>query len=331
MEKERFYGSDPEYFIYKYKKQTEFGSLPMIIPPASLITDFGLKFTLSPNNKRVLVEKFNYRIIEDGAALELNFKIPLKTSGEFVNYRREALRDIEYLVGNIDYEFKVSYDLLGFFSIMKYWKNRDKTFHDCVRFGCDPDQFPELYILNGFEEETCKEINASKHHYRYAGGHLHIQNMSDNPDVYFENMELAPIIFDFILGTTNILLSRPEYILAQEKARLKYYGRPGRIRLQKYSDKINGIEYRPPSNQWLNDTYNVSKMLSAANVASLIIENNGANLFFNTFKDKVFDMWQALTDHNKTLSKTLLIDSLEWALDNHFITITEMERIYGSL
>jgi len=331
MEQQRFYGSDPEYFIYMKKKETDFGTIPIIVPPAALFADMGVKFTTSPNGKRVLLEEADYRFIEDGAALELNFKRPLANSQDINNILYSALDNIDYKLRHINYELKISKDVLGYFSVIKYWKNRDKSFTDCVRFGCDPDQFPELYIINGFEEENCKIIDASKHNYRYAGGHLHVQNMSKDSDVYYRYMELAPIVFDFIVGTTNILFQRDNKILTQEKARLIYYGRPGRIRLQKYSDTVNGIEYRPPSNQWINNGYNVNSMLYSADIAASIIEDNGAPKFFSAFQDRVFDMWKALTNHDRAKSKNLLLDSLSWALDNHYITIFQLEKIYGQL
>jgi len=210
-------------------------------------------------------------------------------------------------------------------------EKRDKSFTDCVRFGCDPDIFPKYYKLMDFEKEDCKIIDASNHEYRYAGGHIHIQNMSSNSDIYLDNIELAPIIFDFFVGTNNVILERPATILSQEKARLKYYGRPGRIRIQKYNDKVNGIEYRPPSNHWLNDMYHINSILSSAGIAANIIENDGAKKFFETFKDNIITMWSALINHDKVSAKNLLADSLTWALDNNFITFQDLENVYGQL
>jgi hypothetical protein len=331
---ERFYGSDPEYFIYSEYKQTASGLIPDIIPPASLITDFNVPFTLSKNNKRILIEKPEYRWIEDGAAIELNYKNPIKNPSDFYSIAYGAFRDLNYLLDGISYKvtnkrFKVSTELLGYFDLNKYWKSRDKSFTDCVRFGCDPDIFPKYYLFSGFEKENCKIIDASKHEYRYAGGHIHIQNMSSNSDVYLDNIELAPIIFDFIVGTTNVMINRDFKIINQEKARLKYYGRPGRIRIQKYSPRKNGIEYRPPSNQWLNNPYFINSIITSANIASTIIENNKASDFFYRFQDKITDMWYALTKHDKVLSKTLLTDSLVWAVENNIITIQQLDGIYG--
>jgi hypothetical protein len=329
MEKKRFFGSDPEFFIYATNKQTACGYIPDIIPPASLITDFGVKFTLSNNNKRILLEDTNYRWIEDGAALELNYKKPFNDTKEFYQVTNDAISNIRYLLSSVNRNFILSKEVLGHFDIEKYWKNRDKSFTDCVRFGCDPDVFPQLYLMTGFEKENCKIVDASKHEYRYAGGHIHIQNMSKNSDVYLNNLELAPIIFDFFIGTTNVLCNRDNRILEQEKARLKFYGRPGRIRIQQYSPRKNGIEYRPPSNQWLNSVYNINSILASVNIAASIIENDNASKFFYKFQDKINDMWTALTTHNKILSLNILSDSLAWALENHFITLSQLENMYG--
>jgi hypothetical protein len=337
MENLRFFGCDPEFFIYEHNKETEYGNIPFIIPPASLFTDYNIPFTLSPNNKRILLEEGDFRFIEDGAALELNLKRPIKNTMDFnqlISFSMERIREklYEIFINKSNYSYsrlKLAYDVLGYFSIDKYWKNRDKTFHDCVRFGCDPDIFPEYYLISGFEENTCKEIDARNHEYRYAGGHLHIQNMSDNPDIYYKYVELAPIIYDFFVGTTNVLIRRTENILQQEFARLKYYGRPGRIRLQKYSDKVNGIEYRPPSNQWINNPFSVDVMFNAADVASNIIEYEKAEEFFSTFQDRIYELWKILTNHDKIKCKQMLLDSFEWAFDNHLATISQLEKAAG--
>ena len=330
MNTKRFFGSDPEFFIYKDLVKTKFGEIPDIIPPASLIADMGVNFTVSNNNKRVLLDTDAYKWIEDGSALELNFKTPIESSGSLNRLTNSAMSSVRDFLYKLDVNLKLSKNVLGYFDTKKYWEGRSKDFIDCVRFGCDPDVFPKLYEISGFEEETCKIVDASKHEYRYAGGHIHIQNMSKDSDIYLNNLELAPIVLDFLIGTTNIILERDKSIVVQEKARLKYYGRPGRVRLQKYSDKVNGIEYRPPSNQWIGNPYNINSILESANIACNIIESGFAPKFFETFKDKIYVMWDALTKHDKVIAKDLLSDSLVWLLDNNFTTLKELEGVYGT-
>lgn len=329
MEQKRFYGTDPEFFIYKDFVATSHGKLPNIIPPASLIADMGAKFTVSKNNKRVLINTDDYKVIEDGAALEINFNKPFDNTTILHNTFHKAKDSIKRFLYKFDSDLQLSEDVLGFFNIKDYWEGRDENFIDCVRFGCDPDTFPKLYQISGFEKDVCKIIDASKHEYRYAGGHIHIQNMTNNPDIYLDNLEYAPIVLDFIVGTVNVLLDRTAKIKTQELARLKYYGRPGRVRLQKYSENINGIEYRPPSNQWITDIYSTDYMLNSASIAANIIEKDMAKDFYSEFKGKITEMWDALTFHNKDLASNLLVNSIVWALDNNLVTLKEVEVIYG--
>jgi hypothetical protein len=329
MDETRLYGSDPEFFIYKNTINTIYGDIPNIVPPASLIADMGVKFTVSSNNKRILIDKPDYKVIEDGAALEINFKKPFNNTTQLHHTYYQAKDTIQKFLYGIDMHLKLSEDVLGFFNIKDYWEGRDENFIDCVRFGCDPDTFPKLYSMSGFEKDVCKIIDASKHEYRYAGGHIHIQNMTDNPDIYLDNLEYAPIVLDFIVGTINVLLDRGQKIKTQELARLKYYGRPGRVRLQKYSENKNGIEYRPPSNQWITDTYSTNAILQSASIAAHIIERNMAKEFYLEFKGSISKMWDALTCHNKDLSSTLLVDSIVWALNNNLVTLKDVEVIYG--
>lgn len=331
MDTKRFFGSDPEFFVCKDYIVKDNHSIPCVIPPASLIQDFGMKFTLSKNNKRILLSSDDYNWIEDGSAMELNYKRPFDNSRDLIQTTNQAIRTLSMKLNSIDYDFRVSKDVLGYFDTKKYWEGRDESFIDNVRFGCDPDIFPKLYMLSGFEEDTCKIIDASKHEYRYAGGHIHVQNMSQDSDIYLNNIELAPIIFDFFVGTTNIILERSDTILSQEIERLKYYGRPGRVRLQKYSSKINGLEYRPPSNQWINNPYSVTSILESANISANIVEKGYSKKFFDTFQDRIYDMWDALTKHDKKLSTELFLDSITWALENNLTTLKELEIVYGQL
>jgi len=325
---QRNFGSDPEYFITDRKTvKTEYGELVNVIPPASLITDLGVQYTFSKNNKRILIDNPDYNWIEDGAALELNYKKPHNNPGELNRVNIAAKRVLKTFLQGIDTSLIYAESVLGYFSLKDFSEGRDASFLDCIRFGCDEDKFPNLYLILGFENETCKIVDASKHEYRYAGGHIHTQNMSKYPDIYVENLEYASILFDFIVGTRNILFEREESILNQEKARLKYYGRPGRVRIQKYSDKVNGLEYRPPSNQWINNAYNCNSILYAVDIASNIVEKGGSKKFFNNFQDRVDEVWSALTLHDKKLSENILVDSLTWAVDNYYTDMEGVENV----
>jgi len=119
-------------------------------------------------------------------------------------------------------------------------------------FGCAPD----------FNAYTCSvntpEMDASRHPYRYAGGHMHFGISSkylDESDAEFlaartEKGHLKTIKFlDLILGVTTLGLDNGP----GSKRRREKYGKAGCFRPTPY-----GVEYRTPSCWWLSSPATVS-------------------------------------------------------------------------
>jgi len=315
----RNFGCDPEYFIVGNSN-----SIPGdIIPPAALIADLNFEVIgLTKNNKRILYEGNKYRFIEDGSAAELNLLEPIDDDTQFYNiiacakeeFSRYLMRGCCSLLRNV----------VGDFNINKYWKDRDETFTDCVRFGCDPDAVTDLY--RDFDT-GCKNIDASTHTKRYAGGHLHIQNMSNDPNVWFNEQPYFPVVLDFLLGTKNVLLARDRATIMEEKQRLKYYGFPGRYRFQKYSENTNGVEYRPLSNFWTSSRFAVRDILTLANIAANIVEKQSSMRFVETFYDDIPKVYTALVKYDLEVAKDSLNKSLCWALENNFTDLAEIKYL----
>ena len=101
---------------------------------------------------------------------------------------------------------------------------------------------------------------------RFGGGHIHMQaplnDLAFFEDKYFHVARLM----DILVGNTGIAIKRPnKHWLSAEKKRLKFYGKPGKIRLQEYPDGTKGIEYRTPSNFWITNPNVAFSMLTLMN------------------------------------------------------------------
>lgn len=329
----RTFGTDPEFpFSIDIKDK-----LPMIIPPQSLIEDFGLDFTEDSNEKKQFLSTSHGSVIADGAAFEFNVK-PSTTASALLFSIKSLERSFEMLMQEYSFdkesveEFtgRLQYEVVGYFDLDKYWKNRGESFHECVIFGCDQDFQPELYTELGLDHISDKVIDVSAHELRYFGAHLHIMNMGEK-NIYINNCEFAPVVCDFTIGLVNTALYRPNTIVEQEKLRLKYYGRPGRYRLQEYGGDTQGFEYRPLSNFWLKSKGTVEAILSIADVAGLIVEANLSPQFVDDFFIDIPVMWECLLDLDADKSINLLSKTIIWAIDNDIIPIKNIDALSQAL
>jgi len=309
------FGADPEFACaleYDDKK----GGYYKIIPPAALIQDYKIPFTVNNNNKRVLFSSDYYGdVIEDGAAIEINPK-PEDTLIGVKNNTLELLKGFSLYLRNMDIIVRFPMDPIGYFDVDKYWKNRDESFQDCVRFGCDPDIFPEYYLELGLEKEKPHEIDVSKHSYRYFGGHIHVGTKTKFDTTF------CPIVFDFTLGLINAALHRQPEQIKLESARLQYYGHPGRCRIQKH-----GYEYRPPSNYWLFSSNSSLHSLEASiHLAMKIINADMQKEFFFFVRDFIPDMWNICLTLDKDAAKKMYSDvALRFCMERCLVKLSEIK------
>jgi hypothetical protein len=318
MNKVRNYGSDPEFAIadlYDTKEDT----LVKIIPPMALVQDFGFEFVgKTDQGKNILYESLYGKVIEDGAAAEIIVKpstSPATLLTRITQIKREFNNVLLELSRTHGYnnKLKTVSDVTVFFDTKKYWKDRDDSFRDCVRFGCDADFHPKVLNELGLTEEH-EEQNVEEYPYRHLGGHAHIQNMSEYPDIYERNKEFVGIVFDFVVGLRNVCLDRYDAEIEHEKIRLKSYGHPGRGRLQQYSDTVNGYEYRPPSSFWINNRR--YDLLYDAGLAGDIVEAQKSEEFFDDFYALIPDMWEASVNFNKDIASKLHKEVMRWVVEN---------------
>lgn len=247
------FGTDPEVFVIDEGRNC--------IPPAALKEDFGMEFV----DEKVIIDGGDWTIIEDGAATEINLA-PSNESDVISDRINRALKELRAVMKKrFDLDIVV-YPTVSF-DTKKYWENRGEEFRDCVRFGCDPD----LDIYSG---KYSTEISADNVPERFGGGHIHMQAPEDNLGLFDETYYHTTLLMDLIVGNSAVAFKRPntDWIVA-EKKRLKYYGKPGKIRLQEYPDGTKGIEYRTPSNFWITNPVFTDGLLTLMNTVFNLSKN----------------------------------------------------------
>ena len=317
------FGTDPEAFVYQDLVQTKYGLIPEIIPPAALVEDFGMKMT-QVKDKKVLTSGQGFQWSEDGAAIEMQID-PQDTVRNFYSTMNRGINSLQQFIS--PFGLKVWTKPLGHFDVNKYWKNRGEEFQMCVIFGCDPDEFPVQYFELGLEgKDHTEELDVSSHEFRYAGAHIHIQAPISSPSIYFEKWNSTAICFDFFVGMLNTTFRRKPDIIMYEKARLEYYGKPGRIRLQIYNpkEKVFGIEYRVMSNHFIRNFPMTRALLYTMDLAATIAESAGEQ-FVEDKADLIPDMYNTLINLDQENAGRLYKKSMAWALENGFVKMNDLK------
>ena len=200
-------GSDPELFLCD-----ESGAL---IPAGCLLPD-GKQF--EPNHGPSLVR--------DGMMLEMR-PVPGCTVDEAVRNTRQVLMEAHELARANGLE-------LNPVACMPVTENTmNNCTPDALIFGCDPD----WSAYTGRKQVI--QVDAAKHPWRYAGGHIHIgTGKLRNP----RDIIALCKVFDLFVGLSTVLMDRSR----KSSARRRLYGRAGSFRPQPH-----GFEWRVPSNFWL--------------------------------------------------------------------------------
>lgn len=165
-------------------------------------------------------------------------------------------------------------------------------------FGCSPS-------FNAYGEEIQLDaVNPLEYRKRSAGGHIHIgtgtqfKNTKDmkNPT---EATNRFVRLLDIIVGNTCVLMDRD----AGNKERRRMYGRAGEYRLP-----AHGIEYRVPSNFWLQSYTLMSMVFSLCRFAYAVSKSGQADLFLNAVSEK--DVRHAI-NHNDFNMATKIFSTIE--------------------
>lgn len=214
-------GADPEVFIYNTKKK-------IFVPSCGLIggnKGAGVAFT------SVLKEA---TWLEDNVAVELNYTQQTTASGMRALTTRvmeQARVALQVKLGP-EFTFMVSPEASFDAELLHSLKG-------AMTIGCEPDMYAYNYPNIHRAPLEISRLGAK----RYAGGHVHIS---------FNNKEKVPGYAVAML--CDVLIGLPSVVLDKQAGRREFYGRAGL-----YREKPYGIEYRTPSNWWLNEVHRNSR------------------------------------------------------------------------
>lgn len=245
--KEINFGFDPEVFLV-YKDEQDYDSFvgnEFVMSPAVLHETSGLPF-LTPDLKHpVLAGSKRTRLVMDGVAVEINCASPVKTGKEIKSIVNEAL-DMTSKIAN-KYGLDVSVKPVVNFDYRKYYTEEAQQNISLMQgliFGCDRDE--DAFDQNFY----CETLDVSNHPYRYGGGHIHMSNIPGIEEGdFFSNTRALTQLCAITAGNFAVVTAKyPEL----EKLRAGYYGKAGKFRPQVYRNGVHGLEYRTPSNNWMN-------------------------------------------------------------------------------
>lgn len=235
MSKVKF-GADPEFFA-SYKNED--GGMS-VLPPVILRTDF--QFPAEENGRHPIFARYGKTYVhEDGAAFEMSTP-PSENWKDIFNNLNEARANFEkdVLSKFPDVCDGKLHSLPAMNFQVQRWLNRGPEFEMSTLFGCDADE--DVFNMKA----KCAVIDASQHPWRYAGGHIHVSGL--------EEIKKQPLMaIKSMVVTAGLASTAFSDVPELERERLFLYGRPGKFRIQEYSNGEVGVEYRTPSTRWTND------------------------------------------------------------------------------
>jgi hypothetical protein len=240
-----------------------------------------------------------FKAHEDGAAFEFAIR-PSFDPKELFERIQEAAKAVnqqilssfpEYCLPSLQFVPTIGFDV-------ERWKEMEEDFFMSTMFGCDPDE--DVFNLSA----QCMVMDASKHPYRYAGGHLHMsgnENIAKDPHSAIRCMAL----------TAGLAAIANSPVADLERDRTLLYGRPGKFRVQNYGidnpfgkDYAIGIEYRTPSCTWAGNWKVAKEFLKWAEIG--IKELLGTKLAAELDKEIMEPAIEAILSADKKLAKQLL-------------------------
>lgn len=278
------FGADPEIFA-SYKFEDEFYSYP----PIAFKRILNIPPVIDDLKHPVYIKRDKYDWIQDGVAFELTLKEPYEEVNSMFSTIEESIEDITKFLH--EYQFGFYAKPVIKFNPDLFYKGMDEEFKQCVIFGCDPD---EDAILPDYD---CQIFDVSKHIYRYGGGHFHLGSKDlDEREIMWDNYNPFVKLLAITVGNTCIGNSQ---FLEEEKLRVFHYGKPGRFRKQPH-----GMEYRTPSNSWIQNKSTLEQMIERAKIAFHWLNNpKDAIKVIDNFLELTIE---AITTSNKDLSLHIL-------------------------
>jgi hypothetical protein len=282
------YGSDPELFATYNEGKRRF-----VYPPSALEKFEGVKRVEGSDKHPVFIKTADYNIIMDGVAFEINLTQPHHNLKHFYDMLQTAAAHLEDFLGK--YGYGVVKEPVVAFDYNKFWTkelSKDERFMQGIIFGCDPDK-------DAFDVDWLANVlDVAQHPFRYGGGHIHLSGD--------DNIAEFPLPFVRLLAITvgNFCIANSPFP-ELEKMRAKYYGKPGKYRVQHYANGTEGVEYRTPSNSWLNYDFDLFQAIfEQVDTALDYLKNpkKGKEILNDYTRPTI----EAITSANKELSFSVL-------------------------
>ncbi len=294
------FGCDPEFFIKDSNVNTSKEFLDhgvFVRTPAAMEMFDGMKVVIDDDKHPVYIDEKDaitpFRYVMDGVAMELNFRRPFTSVHQFFDSVQQAKVTLVDFLKPFGYE--ASFLPVVNFDYRRWWTNdlmENPRFAQGVIFGCDPD-------VDAFNVDWLCEIQSTATHpFRYGGGHIHVSGD--------EVLEIHPIpcvkLFAITVGNYCTAHSTLPNLEAE---RAKYYGKPGKHRVQHYPDGTSGVEYRTPSNNWASwDEETFEGMFKWIDKALYFVRNPRIGKeILDRFAD---DTIRAITTADSAMSETIL-------------------------
>lgn len=241
------FGSDPEAFG-AYEKDGQLHTLPPYWFRKVLGVDSHIEENDPQGKHPVFFDAGEFKLIEDGAAFEMTIH-PSHSPRELWDRIQECARVTgERILSQFPDDCMPVLQFLPTIGFdVERWAKMPEDFKMSTMFGCDPSQ--DAWNL----EKKATILDASKHPYRYGGGHIHISGS--------EALAREPILAIRCLSITAGLAAVAYTDVPElEKLRTFEYGIPGNFRIQRYGKKnpfgkeyAVGAEYRTVSDRWCSD------------------------------------------------------------------------------
>lgn len=279
-------GSDPEIFVAYYQDGQAF-----VEPPVIFRKNWGVNADMENPKHPVFMKQDGVTLMEDGVAFEFTIP-PTKKPFDLYSNILLGISMTKDLVAKLDTQSYFTWvrPVINFDISRFNPENLDEEIWNCMVFGCDPD---DDAIELGY---SCEILDVSTHKFRYGGGHFHVG--SEDEDEIAE-IHKNPLPFTRLLAITigNIVIANSNY-LEEEKQRTHHYGKPGRFRVQPH-----GIEYRTPSNSWIQSLRTMEYMFEAVNYAFYLLQNPMEGK--KVLKEYLFPTVKAISQADQKLAEEL--------------------------
>ncbi len=290
----QYFGADPEFFL---KSNRHVVGSEIVIPNDGLV----FRAASWSVNKGMFVQ--------DGVQVEINPQ-PDSCRAAFSNGIRDGFillrKELAALETKQKRVVKADFSRTVKISRTELAKLRPEN----QQFGCTPS-------LNAYGEATnLTSVDPHQYLYRSGGGHIHLSIKKDDEyDRASKVLKASPDkivhVLDYLVGNMCVLMDREK----GNKIRRRMYGRAGEYRLPEH-----GLEYRVPSNFWLQDYHLLSITFGQVRFAMSLVRSEQFEAYYEAMLAAVSmdDIRNAINNNDYNL-----------AMKNFMALLPIMEKAWG--